>query len=434
MTRSRVLIVSADDIGLSRGNTDSILACIDEGVLTNVSILPNGPAFEYAIQELSHRTSLSTISAHLNLTEGRPLLPRDEVSMLVGSDGVFLGVGGLVTAYMLSSRKRRIILREQISRELLAQIKRVLNSGCTDGALWVDGHQHVHMLPFVFEELVRLKTLVPIAHIRIPNEPFSIHWPFSYSVQHLWTHTLMGGYILAFLGAYGRRLAAHANIATNRWFVGVRYSGRMSADAATSGLRAVVAELGEGETEILFHSGESSSGETLEWSGDCNWHSSPWRAKERAYVTSTDAQKLFEVFRMGLLPAGPNLDKMLRYGISGGLAAFTHLGALYLFTDIVGMWFVEANVVAFCLGLIVSFSMQKLWTFGDRHVDGVHHQAFWYALVQVVSLCVNTALLYVLVTYAGWWYLGSQFLLLALIAVGNFFIFNKVIFKHHGDS
>jgi putative flippase GtrA len=240
--------------------------------------------------------------------------------------------------------------------------------------------------------------------------------------------------MLALLGIYGRRLARKAGIATNDWFVGVRYAGRMSAAATESGLRAIVASGEGGETELLFHPGEALSSEVLEWSGDCHWHFSPWRTKERAYLMSEHARVLYEEFRAGTLLPGTNLDKILRYIISGGLAAFTHLGALYILTDHVGMWFVTANVLAFCFGLIVSFGLQKLWTFGDRRSQGVHRQALWYALVQVLSLGIDTVLLYVLVTYAGWWYLGAQFLLLILIAVGNFFIFNRVIFRNHGNS
>lgn len=433
MHSPRQLLVSADDIGLSKGNTDTILKGVDAGVLTNVSILPNGPAFDYAVEELKNRSDV-TVCAHLNLTEGRPLSPVDDVSLLIRDDGTFKGTGTLAAAYIFGSKERRSAMREQISQELLAQMKRVQDASISQAGLWVDGHQHVHMLPFVFEEIVRLKEQLLIAHIRIPNEPLHIHWPFSYSPKHLLTHTLGGGYVLVFLGIYGRKRARQAGIKTNDWFVGVRYAGRMTAIAAESGLRAVAAEGGAGETEILFHPGEADATESLEWSGDCAWHVSPWRAKERAYMTSDSARALFGSFRAGTLLPGLSLDKMLRYILSGGTAAFTHLGALFVFTDVFGIWFVTANIGAFSLGLIVSFGLQKLWTFGDLRREGVHHQALWYALVQVLSLGIDTVLLYLLVTYAGWWYLAAQFVLLILIAVGNFFVFNYVIFKNHGDS
>lgn len=434
MPDSRMLTVSADDLGLSKGSTDSILACVDAGVVTSVSVLPNGPAFEYAVAELSKRSVRPTLCAHLNLTEGRPLAPATDVPLLVSTSGTFKGAGHLARTYFFGSHEKRRLLRAQISHELLLQMRRVVDAGLSKQGLWVDGHQHVHMMPFVFEELVKLKQQLPIVHVRIPSEPFHVHLPFRYSLRHLLSHVLIGGYVLVCLGIYGKRVANQADIATNDWFVGVRYSGAMTKDPAQSGLRAVMAEDGMGEIEILFHPGVMDATESFEWSGNCAWYASPWRAKEQAYVLSGEAKKLFETFRMGLLPAGPNLDKTLRYIISGGLAAFTHLGALYLLTDSVGLWFVEANVLAFCFGLIVSFGMQKLWTFGDRRTDGVYHQAFWYALIQIVSLGVDTALLYILVTYAGWWYLGTQFLLLVLIAVGNFFLFNKVVFRNYGNS
>ena len=39
------LIISADDLGLTRHNTDTILEAADRGALTSVSVLVNGELF-----------------------------------------------------------------------------------------------------------------------------------------------------------------------------------------------------------------------------------------------------------------------------------------------------------------------------------------------------------------------------------------------------
>ena len=45
-----VLTVTADDIGLTRANTDTILETVTRGPVTRVSILANGEALTYAAE------------------------------------------------------------------------------------------------------------------------------------------------------------------------------------------------------------------------------------------------------------------------------------------------------------------------------------------------------------------------------------------------
>ena len=52
------LIIHADDFGASKGVTDKILDCFDNGILSSTRILPNGHAFDYAITEYSKRSKM----------------------------------------------------------------------------------------------------------------------------------------------------------------------------------------------------------------------------------------------------------------------------------------------------------------------------------------------------------------------------------------
>jgi len=81
-------IIHADDYGLTKGITDHILSTFDHGILNSTSIIANGLAFDYAIEEIKKRPELR-LSIHLNLVEGSPILPLEEVSMLVDKQGDF---------------------------------------------------------------------------------------------------------------------------------------------------------------------------------------------------------------------------------------------------------------------------------------------------------------------------------------------------------
>lgn len=436
MNSVRRLIVSADDLGLTRGSSDAIFEAVDAGMLTSVSILANGPAFGYAIDNYKLRSHFLTLRVHLNLTEGKPVHKASEVPLLVDARGYFKPLNTLVCSYFLSTPSVRRNMCEQISLELKQQMHLVFATGVTQGTLHVDGHQHVHLLPFVFNEIIKLKEKFPITYIRTVREPLNVTLDsFLKSPFHFVTHTIVGGYTLALLSEHACKKAEQANISTNDWFVGMRHSGRMTEKEARSGLRAVVAEEGVGETEILFHPGSVSFDEKLDWNGDLGWHHSPKRIVERVFLTSMDAPELFDAFRNGTLVTGQNLDRVVRYVVSGGFAATAHLGTLFICTSVFHIWYLGANIVAFCIGLVVSFGLQKFWTFEDTRTEKVRFQALSYASIQMVSLAINTGLFYLLVEQFHIWYLGAQFLILTLLAVGNFFIFNLIIFKRsHGTS
>jgi len=121
--------------------------------------------------------------------------------------------------------------------------------------------------------------------------------------------------------------------------------------------------------------------------------------------------------------------KILRYIISGGTAAIVDLSLLYLFTDVFKIWYIISTVLAFLLAFMVSFSLQKYWTFKDHSNDNIHAQAIIYFAVTSINLGLNTLGMYFCVQYGHIHYLFAQIIVSALIAVESYFayriLFNK---------
>jgi putative flippase GtrA len=129
-----------------------------------------------------------------------------------------------------------------------------------------------------------------------------------------------------------------------------------------------------------------------------------------------------------LLHIDSMLGMLTKYLISGGSAAVVDLVALYLFTDILHIWYVFSTALAFLIAFGVSFLMQKFWTFRDHNTDSVHKQAFFYLAVSVLNLFVNTGLVYAFVEYTGIHYLPAQIVTSAFIACESFFVYKFIIF------
>lgn len=130
----------------------------------------------------------------------------------------------------------------------------------------------------------------------------------------------------------------------------------------------------------------------------------------------------------------PKHAKVVRYLISGGTAAFTNAAFLFIFTDVIGIWYIFSGIMAFILAFIVSFTLQKFWVFEDRSRDQIHKQAVIYLTVAVTNLVLNTILLYMQVEYLGVYYVLAQLIASALIAVESFFVYKLVIFKKKAET
>lgn len=119
----------------------------------------------------------------------------------------------------------------------------------------------------------------------------------------------------------------------------------------------------------------------------------------------------------------------IKYIISGGTAALTNLVVLYICTDWLGIWYVISAGIAFLISLGVSFSLQKLWTFGDKSWQGAHWQFSFYFLVILGDLIFNEVAIYLLVEKVKLYYIFAQIIIEAIIAPINFIFYKFKVFK-----
>lgn len=128
------------------------------------------------------------------------------------------------------------------------------------------------------------------------------------------------------------------------------------------------------------------------------------------------------------------MGRFIRYCVSGGTALALDLVLLYAFTDILGWWYLWSAVVAFAIAIVVSFILQKFWTFEDRSADNVHRQFALYIAIALGNTAVNTGLMYLFVDYFGIPYLLSQIIASGIIAASSFFIYRRFIFNRPNSS
>lgn len=124
----------------------------------------------------------------------------------------------------------------------------------------------------------------------------------------------------------------------------------------------------------------------------------------------------------------PTHVKLMRYLISGGTAAFTNIAFLFVFTNYFHIWYIASAVMSFSIAFVISFILQKYWTFQNVSKKNIHHQLVVYFTMAVINLFLNTGMLYIQVEYLGIHYLLSQIIAGVIIAIESYFIYQIFIF------
>ncbi len=128
----------------------------------------------------------------------------------------------------------------------------------------------------------------------------------------------------------------------------------------------------------------------------------------------------------------PRFLLIIRYGIAGGIAAFVNVAVLYGCTEYLGFHYLVSVSIAFLVSFVVSFSLQKYWTFKDHRTEGISRQGRTYFLVSVANYVLNLLLLYVCVEIVHLWYVLAQILISGGLACSSFIIYRYRIFAMPG--
>lgn len=127
------------------------------------------------------------------------------------------------------------------------------------------------------------------------------------------------------------------------------------------------------------------------------------------------------------------MHRIIRYLISGGVSVGVNLLVLYISTEWFGLWYLVSASIAYLVGFLVSFTLQKFWTFQNKSTDSLWKQAGIYFCIILVNLGINTVGMYVLVEQLHVWYVLAQFVLLALISIESYFLY-RALFRSNITS
>ena len=250
----------ADDYGISKESNSRIEKCIQNGVLNKVSVLPNGELEDFKQRLSKYDVKLSL---HINLIEGKPLSPTQDINLLVDDKGNFKY--SFIGLLLLSLSPKRKQLKNQLYKEIKEQIV-FWKKNMGENPLWIDSHQHTHMIPLVFKTLMQVikDEGVDVRYLRIPNEPVAPYLLTPSVYTDCGVVGLIKQWILKFFTLINKKHFKKSNINT-ACFMGVMFSGEVTCKKIKKVLPRYlkIAEKQGRDIEIALHPGYLETGETL---------------------------------------------------------------------------------------------------------------------------------------------------------------------------
>lgn len=190
-------------MGLHKSVNDGIVFLLKEGKVDGASLMPNGEEFEYAVKAC-RENGLKEVGVHLNLVEqnslvtGKPLAKNHRIFFL---------------KYILG-----LISKHLTKKELEMQINKCIGAGIRP--VFVNGNQHLHLLPEVMDTIIELAKKYQIPYIRIVSEPIKLSSGKFFRKAQLT--------FLNFLSRIAKNKIKKAGLQCNDFFVGFVNAGNLS--------------------------------------------------------------------------------------------------------------------------------------------------------------------------------------------------------------
>lgn len=246
----RLLIVNADDFGLTDGVCRAIVRAHRDGIVTSTSVLAVGPAFTRGAPMLDDVPGLG-VGVHLAAVgEDPPVLSAREIPTLVDEHGRF----PLSWRQFLPRMALRRIDLADLEREFTAQGEAVRAAVGAGRVTHLDTHQHLHLWPRIDSLVCRLARAWGVPGVRVTRS----------------VGAGVTGRLVNLLGARLDRRARRAGLAVPEMFAGFDEAGGVTAPRLV-GVIDQLAATGAATAEIGVHPGEHDDRDLARYEWGYRW-------------------------------------------------------------------------------------------------------------------------------------------------------------------
>ncbi len=266
----KYLVINADDFGLDSAVNEAIIELFQIQKISSISLAANGQAFDQAARFA--KTFNLDVGIHLTLVGEKPLADTEQIKSLVGSDRHFFK-----NRYIFLQRYGcGIIRKSEVVHEWSLQFQKIINAGLSISHL--DSHQHLHMLPGLFEIALQLGREYHVHFIRLTRFFQPRFNPFKLGVN-----------LCSRIDA--RLLRKHQTLKSLDRYWGMDQSGRLNKEI----WRQFIKQCRPGTQEIMCHPGKRNNVLKKHYQWPFDWE------KEYRTQLGLDLQRLLDEERIRLV-------------------------------------------------------------------------------------------------------------------------------------
>jgi len=238
------IFLHADDFGRSELITSNIYKCIKYGSINSISVMMGFGKFYFKKIKKIKKLKKLKIKLHINLTE-------EKKQKFAFKENTFIKL--LLIKFSKGYKEKRCRVFNEIESQLISFKKEFSLK-----KIYIDSHEHVHIIPWIFDILIELSSKHNIVEIRLPNESF-----FICNFKDLFNKNYLLNVIKLIVIKFLLLLNKKKNSKKTNFvcFTGIMYSGIQNLNSILNGFKLSKKNEKKNGTEILVHPGFSSSKE-----------------------------------------------------------------------------------------------------------------------------------------------------------------------------
>ena len=215
-----------DDFGVSYGFTEGISECFLKGITTSTSICVNGSVYTYAIKLLKSKLKKMNVGLHLNLDYGKTTTKE-----LQNNEGRYKFT---FFKYLIFLKLFNKSLLRSLKKDLDYQFKKAITDNLN--ITFVNGHDHIYMIPPIFEIVCKLCKKYGIKYIRLPREPYYFTRNVRQDLGIIFSPNIIKFFILNKYSKKNYDVMKKYNLKTTDAFYGVLHTQRMNTSTIMAAL------------------------------------------------------------------------------------------------------------------------------------------------------------------------------------------------------
>ncbi len=260
----KLLIVNADDLCMNDETSNAIIDAYRNGIVTSTSAFVTFAEPVSALKRIHSEDPDLPIGIHLNITEGKPLLPAGEIPSLVDKNGNFFSPDQIMS-------KLPDMKIEDVRKELNAQVQLFISSGVPLDH--INCHHHITALYTPFHSVMREICLQYNVPMRNPV-PYSIYKKMNVNkgsggasaakemIVYGLLHPFKSFPMMKVMGPAAfieqEKINNEAGIKMPDWFIDSFFE-----NASVSDLNSIIMQLPNGVSEIMCHPGRAGEVKVL---------------------------------------------------------------------------------------------------------------------------------------------------------------------------